>query len=245
MKRLILSLMAGILALALIPADAVATDAPPRSDEEIIQQKINDLYNWSGGGFSKSTLRAKLSYKASAQGMLLRPFVEKVAAEAYKSIPFSKFCYKNNKADLSYSKKLKRARHPGDVFISTAGFGWFGHAGVYKSTTQIIHAPGKGKKSRVNVALKTKVGCGTVMEAPWKAKQRASAAKYANKNLIGRSYNTYSFWWNKYSKGSVNCSQLVWLSYKIGSKKDLDNNGGWAVYPWDLYHSKMVYKVIR
>lgn len=248
MKRIGAVLFCLILSLGLLaPGTALANTPPPPSAEELaIQADINKLYDLNKGTLSKTKLRAALQKEANKRKMTLFVLLEsKVIGEALAATP-RYLCFNGSHPDSSASRKLAKAKGVGDVFISTSGFWYFGHTGIYSATTKIVHAPGPGKKSRVQNIKTVKVGCGSVLETPDAPKaDRKAAASYAKAKLVGRAYNSLLFWANKYSKGAVNCSQLVWLAYKKAAKVDVDANGGWAVYPWNLYHESWVYQVVN
>lgn len=237
-----------LIALMAPVANAQAVYRPSPTPEQRIQRSIDILYSKSGHIVSKATLRAEATKKAKAVGYSLVTFLDRVVKEAEAATP--RFvCFNKGIPNNSAKYQLPQGKHVGDVFISTSGFMYFGHAGLYVKSKTIEEAPGPKKKSRVRSIKGLKVGCGSVLESPQaKSKtlsKRSSAVAYAQKRLVGREYNAALFWWNKYSKGSVNCSQLVWLAYRAGAGWDIDRNGGWAVYPWDLYHSAWVYKVVK
>lgn len=134
---------------------------------------------------------------------------------------------------------LGGGRQAGDVFYSPAStLGVVhGHSGIYTSPSEIVEAPGPGKKSRYTHCTNVLVGSGTQKQSV--STSTANRVKAANKakTYVGRDYN-YQFWSNKTQNGSMNCSQLVWASYYYSSKLDLDSNGGTGVYPKDILNSK-------
>lgn len=134
---------------------------------------------------------------------------------------------------------------PGDIFV-TAGetlFVQHGHAGIYSSWDVVVEAPGLNQRSRSIHISKKRVEQGKTYKL-WigiAVSEREKAARYAFDHLRGRVYNV-NFWDNKDNRGPVNCSQLVWLSYKLSSNTDIDGNGGSGVYPYDFEHSPLAHR---
>lgn len=128
--------------------------------------------------------------------------------------------------------------YKGDIFVSSAGLLWFGHAGIYTSTTVIVHAPGLNQYSLAEWYSSVGVGSGSVGQyVSTSQTARNNAGNFAYNYLRGKPYNT-NFWSNKYvSSSAYNCSQLVWAAYRGATGIDLDGNGGTGVYPWDLEKS--------
>ncbi|WP_100446531.1 hypothetical protein [Glycomyces xiaoerkulensis] len=135
---------------------------------------------------------------------------------------------------------LGSAQRKGDLFVSPSStlFVQHGHIGVYYSTTTIVEAPGNCCLSRSISAGTRMVGEGTVKQyVSTSQSNRDAAANYARGNFLGRSYDN-AFWNNRSNgDGSLNCSELVWLAYLRTTSIDLDRNGGWGVYPYDIRDS--------
>jgi len=162
-------------------------------------------------------------------------------------------------------RQARKAKAAGDIFVSTSGFNSsgtnFGHTGVYRTTKSIVHAPGAGKVAVQQSIDEVSVGVGTeyMKVTKLKAKTRKAVAKYAYRTYLGQGYN-YMFFANKLHDGMkvtvsfggvvdlavtlnpadrVNCSELVWASYKKKAKVDLDGypkneKGDAAAFPWDI-----------
>lgn len=140
------------------------------------------------------------------------------------------------------TRTLGSATAKGDVFVSPAStlFIQHGHTGIYYALTAIVEAPGSGQKSRSISASSVTVGTGTVKQhvAVTQTKRDAAGA-YAYSNLRGKEYNT-NFAFNRDAYGTkMNCSQLVWAAYTIKAGIDLDSNGGFGVYPYNIKDSSL------
>ncbi|GAB3221793.1 hypothetical protein GCM10027447_07930 [Glycomyces halotolerans] len=132
---------------------------------------------------------------------------------------------------------LGSGQRKGDLFVSPSStmFVQHGHIGVYYSTTTIVEAPGNCCLSRSISASTRLVGEGTVKQYVLTTQaNRDAAANYAHSNFRNRSYDN-AFWNNRSNgDGKLNCSELVWLAYQRTTGIDLDRNGGWGVYPYDI-----------
>lgn len=137
------------------------------------------------------------------------------------------------------------ARWVGDIFVSTLGFQMgtvnYGHTGLYREVGQIFHAPGAGKVAVRQDAERVEIGVGTeYMTTPLSIDKQTKVAKYAVDTYEGQAYN-YLFFSNKVPNDTyytdpvskvkanlnpgnrVNCSELVWASYKAkGGGLNLD-----------------------
>lgn len=138
-------------------------------------------------------------------------------------------------SSASGDRPLGYALSRGDVFVSTSGFLWYGHTGIFVSSSSIVHAPGNGQNSVWVNSWNVMVGAGSVQDyVAASPASRDSAANFAINYLRGKPYNL-NFWDNhRVWASNYNCSQLVWAAYAGGSGIDLDGNGGSGVYPWDI-----------
>lgn len=156
------------------------------------------------------------------------------------------------------------ARWVGDIVVSTLGFRLgtvnYGHTGLYVTTGRILHAPGAGKDAVRQDAKTVEIGVGTqYMTTPLSVEKQQKVAEYAVDISEGQAYN-YLFFSNKVPDDTyytdpvkkvkvnlnpgdrVNCSELVWASYKAKGGLDLDgytkgNGDAYAVFPWDIEQS--------
>ena len=212
--------------------------------EVSVDTYISEIYSWYGGAVSKSDIRAAGEKRASQANMSLFKTLDKIVKEARSARPT------HSCASSAAKHKLTKARKVGDIFVSTSGIAWFGHAGIYTKTNTVVHHPGMNKRSKSVKAASIKVGCGSVIDSVSTSSAiRKKAAKLAVKSYLNRQYNWMFPFFNKkfLPLKRVNCSQLVWLTYYRSAKVDLDGNGGWAVYPWDLDRSSKTktYKVFK
>lgn len=247
LKRLLAGAVSLAFAWSLVAAPAHAAVGPTPT----VDGDIATIYAWYGGKISKAQIRDVAQNRADQMNMALLAVLEKVIAEAVSAWPTHP-C-KNSDGTYNFKAKytLKTAKRAGDVFVSSSGLAWFGHAGLYYTKSTVVHHPGLGQLSKKQAATKVKVGCGSVMDkVTISASKSKAAGAYAKAHYLGRKYNWMFPFYNKdfTPDGRLNCSQLVWLSFH--SKKiavDLDGNGGWAVYPWDLDRSSLTttYKVIK
>ncbi len=246
LKRLLVIAVAVAFAWSLAGGQAKAVHY-----EETVDGYIAEIYDWYGGKISKAQIREVAEDRADAMNMALIDVLAKVVQEATAAWPTHPCKDSDGVWDFSAKYKLKTAKRAGDIFVSTSGLAWFGHAGLYYTKYTVIHHPGLGKLSKKQKAKKVKVGCGSVMDKiTIAAAKTKKAATYAKAHYMERKYNWMFPFYNKtYTpNGRVNCSQLVWLSFQYKKVNiDLDGNGGWAVYPWDLDRSALAktYKVIR
>lgn len=136
---------------------------------------------------------------------------------------------------------IGKALHQGDIFFtpaSTSGIA-HGHVGIYLDTSTIEEAiPSTGVHKTSYAAISAPSGARKFSVKTTQAKRNRATTKA--KSFIGRGYNIIGFAFNKTANGPMNCSQLVWVSYKDGSGIDLDSNGGTGVYPTDIRDSKLV-----
>lgn len=138
--------------------------------------------------------------------------------------------------------KLTDSKNRGDIFVSPAStlFIKHGHTGIYYTTKTIVEAPGLTQKSRSIAAKDVKVAKGTVKQSVTTSQSnRDKAASYAYNNMRNKFYNANFAANHSVPADLYNCSQLVWGAYKASVKIDLDTNGGFGVYPFDLKDSKL------
>lgn len=136
------------------------------------------------------------------------------------------------------------ARHKGDIMYSKAWTGInHGHVAIYYTTKTVVHAPGIGEKSRAESA-NNKIGLKNgiqLLEVKTSQSNRDKAANRAYNKYRNKPYNI-NFIMNKSNEDKLNCSSLVWFSYKKGASIDLDANGGPGVYPSDIRDSSLTKK---
>lgn len=126
------------------------------------------------------------------------------------------------------------------------------HVGLYRKSTQIIEAIGKGVKTR-NV--------GVQQEYPfkiYKVMKKDNSGRYSKNNRkavaawayaqLGKPYDV-DFSDNKRNNAgqnwSFNCSELVWKAWRFNGKvnPDLDSNGGLGVYPNNIKNSNRTVRI--
>lgn len=136
---------------------------------------------------------------------------------------------------------LGAASAKGDVFVSPSStlFIEHGHTGIYYSKTVVVEAPGGNVKSRSIAASALRVGKGAVKQSVTvSTAKRDASANYAYNKLRSKAYNS-NFAVNRDAYGrDMNCSQLVWAAFKIGASIDIDSDGGFGVYPYNIKDSK-------
>lgn len=136
---------------------------------------------------------------------------------------------------------LDPAFHKGDVFYTPAATFTVehGHTGIYSSKTRIVEA-GQPFGVREVSYDQVKVAPGAVkLYLKMNQATRDKAADRSRK-YIKRSYNTV-FFFNKTENGnSMNCSQLVWASFKYGAGVDIAPSINTGVYPTDILNSKFL-----
>lgn len=137
---------------------------------------------------------------------------------------------------------MKNSTYKGDVFYSPSstlgGMVTFGHSGIYSEKDTIVEAPGSQYKVRSAKATGVKVISGAKVQYVNTSQANRNKAADLSKTFVGRAYNV-NFALNKTKNGNMNCSQVVWVSYKDGAGIDLDSNGGPGVYPSDIRDSKL------
>lgn len=158
---------------------------------------------------------------------------------------------KNNEFTLNNNTKPNQApgqaRNKGDVMYSKAWTGInHGHSAIYYTQNTVVHAPGPGKKSRAesannNIGLKNGIQLQYVKTAQTNLDRAANRAYNVYRD---RSYNN-NFIINKSIETRLNCSSLVWFSYKVGALIDLDGNGGPGAYPSDIRDSSLTVTYAR
>ena len=142
---------------------------------------------------------------------------------------------------------------------ATAGYIFFtdndkpyNHVGMYTSSDTIIEAmpdPGVHEVSVTDsTALQECTGDShdqsCILSVDGANANDISSAITWTRNYIGCDYDN-SFLSNKKNTTSqneeFNCSELVWKAYRFGapSNLDLDSNGGFAVYPNNIYNSDL------
>jgi uncharacterized protein YycO len=196
-------------------------------------------------GVDTNTLRAELRKAAAQSGTAYDTLLAEVLAEAEHSAERA-----SGDGQFSIMKEgdgtvyLGSGQRKGDLFVSPAStmFVEHGHIGIYYSTTVIVEAPGNCCLSRSISASSRLVGEGSVKQyVDTTQANRDAAANHSYNNFRGRAYDN-SFWNNRSNgDGKLNCSELVWLAYLRTMGLDLDANGGWGVYPYDIRnHSRTV-----
>jgi uncharacterized protein YycO len=244
MRKTIISLA---LAAALC-APATASFASPTTeltpDQELI--KLTEL----NPGVTEAEMKAELQEYAAEEGTSYEETLHAAYTDAQGSADdVAEDAAESEAAEGKVSPqssgggsvKLPQTKVGGDVWYSpvrTAGIK-HGHVGIYYGGKTIVEAPGPGKKSHSAPASSTSTKKKSkLMYVKTSEANRKKAGKYAYNNLRGKKYNL-NFAANKTDKSAkkLNCSQLVWRSYKKSVKIDLDSNGGPGVYPANIRDS--------
>lgn len=141
------------------------------------------------------------------------------------------------------NKSLPTASHRGDIFWSPNKPAH--HVGIYAQTRVIVQAPGPNRLSEKVPLNKVKVFSGAQLMYVKTSQRIRNLAADQSYHYVGRKYGFNPF--NKTDTGSLNCSQLVYLSYKIGTGIDLDNMNDAIIWPDDIRDSSrtQTYRVIR
>lgn len=228
MKRhnLIAVLSAAIATLAL------GSMVMPASASESTSQQIQELVELNPGS-SYESMRNDAQSEADREGKPLSDVVNSALKEARLHTNLTRS--NNNQATIP----LTPARNAGDVFyspVSTADI-HHGHSGIFSRKDMIVHAPGPRRTVEETNYRNVRVASGGQLQYVNTSQGNRDRAVRLSRTFKGRAYN-YNFPFNKTSKGSMNCSQVVWVSYKDGAGIDLDFNGGPGVYPSDIMQSK-------
>ena len=229
-----LAIAGGLAATSIAPAFATDSPAPidlaPKS--AVTLDRLEDL----NPGATETDILTGVDGAAAEQGVSADRALELSLVEAEKSAAEA-----STQSSGGGTVYLGRGDRSGDLFVSPAStlFVQHGHTGIYYTTGTIVEAPGTGKKSRSYAASSLKVGKGTVKQyVKTTTSKRNASGSHAYMKLRGKEYNT-NFAFNKVVNGAkMNCSQLVWAAYKVGGGLDLDGNGGFGVYPYDIKNSK-------
>lgn len=158
----------------------------------------------------------------------------------------SPFCSNVGNTQLSTSKV-------GDIFFADNSKAW-NHVGIYTDVNKIIEAMPEYGVHEVSIydptALQETVdeshdescilrvkdmGELTIELVVWYAQEQIG--KPYDKTFINNKT------WTELAMSKMNCSELVWRSYYVTGGVDLDSNGGWAVYPNNIYNSDKVFTV--
>ena len=133
---------------------------------------------------------------------------------------------------------LPTSYYKGDMYLTPAATSGsnHGHIGIYGDTNWVVEASGPDYLSdwywhyQISVAQGSKF-----LETTFSQVVPNCAADYAYNYLREYPYNAF-FWDNKKNPSvhGLNCSQLVWLAYRIPTGADLDGNAGPGVYPYDI-----------
>lgn len=201
------------------------------------QQNLLDGLLALNPGMSRADLSRSVDVAAGASGESREVVMKKAIAEARES------ARRAGVAPMSGgggTVNLGSATAVGDVFVSPSStlFIEHGHTGIYRQTGSMVEAPGPGLKSRATTTANYKVGKGAVKQHVGVSQaKRNAAAGYAFDSLRGKDYNS-NFAFNRDAYGSkMNCSQLVWAAYTIKAAIDIDSNGGFGVYPYNIKDS--------
>lgn len=128
----------------------------------------------------------------------------------------------------------------------------FNHVGLYTKTNKITEALLNGVKTRtVGKNMKEypfvvyKVSTTKDGSARYSYTDRKLVATWGE-NQVGKDYDT-NFANNKKNTTAnnkkMNCSELVWKSWKFKKNVDLDSNGGPGVYPNNIKNSKLTKQI--
>lgn len=135
----------------------------------------------------------------------------------------------------------------GDIFFIDNNMPW-NHVGIYVSKDEIIEAmPEDGvKKWSIDNPESYQAPTGDdhnqscVLRVKNITSEQIDVAVNWAMSQVKKSYDS-DFVNNKADtekeNKKLNCSELVWKAYKFGAGIDLDNNGGLAVYPNNIYDS--------
>lgn len=104
----------------------------------------------------------------------------------------------------------------------------------YTSTTIIESVPSSGVRTISTTARKVDSSGAVVKSVTPSTENLDKAANWAYSQL-GESYS-YNFATNRMTShtGAKNCAKLIWSDYQIYGNTDLDNDGGFGVYPRDI-----------
>lgn len=233
------SVLAGVVTAALSVAVVTPAQASPKTFDGLLA--LNP-------GLTRAELNRSLDSATRASGQTREAVIAGAVAEARQSLTAARPST-GRTVKLSGNRPLSNgggvlnlgsAAARGDIFVSPAStlFVQHGHTGIYSETNAVVEAPGPGKKSRATSTAAYKVGSGSVKQSVGVSQSvRNAAANYAYANLRGKNYNL-NFAFNRNAYGSsMNCSQLVWAAYTIVAGIDLDANGGFGVYPYNIKDS--------
>lgn len=203
-------------------------------------------------GTSEEELRDDAAALAAELGLTPQQVLDQQLAEAQESVAAAGAT--DDGAIVAASSgggnvPLGDAANKGDIFVSPAStlFVQHGHTGIYYTAKVIVEAPGAGKKSMYASASGKTVGKGTVKQHMSASQaNRDKAANYAYNNMRGKDYNANFAFNRSVPAKTYNCSQLVWGAYKAATGIDLDSNGGFGVYPYNIRDSSktVTYKTL-
>lgn len=223
-----------LAALALI----VASAGPGLADDvSVATAQVSHLQDVNPG-VSQSEILATATELAKENGLTVDETLQRMYDESAASVS-SATTFRPMKEGEG-QVPLGPGRNKGDIFTSPASTVGFqhGHDGIYYNQNTIVEAPGTSSNSRSISALTLMVGEGTTKESVSVSQtQRNAAADYAYNNMRGKPYNLVFFNNKQVPASKYNCSQLVWGAYLMATGIDLDSNGGWGVYPYDVRNS--------
>lgn len=138
----------------------------------------------------------------------------------------------------------------GDIFFADNNKAW-NHVGMYTDFNIIIEAMPEYNVHEVSIydptALQETVdeshdeSC--ILRVKDKEELTIEMVVWFAQEQIGKPYdNTFvnNKTWTEHAMSKMNCSELVWRAYYVAGGVDLDSNGGWAVYPNNIYNSDKV-----
>ncbi|WP_051287440.1 YiiX/YebB-like N1pC/P60 family cysteine hydrolase [Paenibacillus taiwanensis] len=224
------------LALCTLLLMALPMQAGASSNDKLLDQIIS----LHGNGLTKQELKKSVVQMAketrlSEQQVSERIYKELVSKQSGQVNTLSAGGGSGGNYPLDPSRKGTFFFQP----ASTLGIP-HGHVGFYYSNSEIVESHIDGGVRKVSVSSRS-VASGARIQAvnvTTKA-QDELAADWAN-GKVGGSYNL-NFFNNRSCTGkSFNCSQLVWCAFKEKANIDIDQDGGWGVYPVDIRDSNKV-----
>lgn len=138
----------------------------------------------------------------------------------------------------------------GDIFFADNIKAW-NHVGMYTNTSRIIEAMPEYGVHEVSIydatALQETVdeshdeSC--ILRVKDMKELTIEMVVWFAQEQIGKPYDSIfvnNKTWTELAMSKMNCSELVWRAYYVTGGVDLDSNGGWAVYPNNIYNSDKV-----
>lgn len=227
-----------MIAFTAVPLALAVLTVPASASGGDVYQQLADL----NPGTTAAEMKAEATAYATKEKRTPEAVAAEALAEAQKSagtVTESTTLARASSSGGGDKNKNLPSAYSGDIFWwdSTTD-----HVGLYRSGTEIVHAPGLKKTVEIRAAKGIKAPTKTQLMMVNTKNDGATRISYTQRKAAadwaatkkGKKYNSNFAFNKKINSSKYNCSQLVWAAWKGTAKIDLDNGISKGVYPGDI-----------